>query len=120
MSTGFVTGAGASGAKKRGCKCTRRRPAVARAAAPDAGQENRSNIVELRKVSYAFGSAVVIDGLDLDLVEGEIVCLLGPSGGHCAAISWQITEKCSRTSSAFSPVEYGCLQSSWLTVCSSL
>lgn len=37
-------------------------------------------IVSLRNFSRRFGSNVVIDGLDLDIAEGEFVALLGRSG----------------------------------------
>ncbi|KAJ8902599.1 hypothetical protein NDN08_007000 [Rhodosorus marinus] len=45
-----------------------------------------TKLVQLQKVTYAFGSTVVISDLDLDLVEGEIVCLLGPSGSGKSTI----------------------------------
>jgi sulfonate transport system ATP-binding protein len=36
--------------------------------------------VSLRGVAKAFGSNVVLDGIDLDIHRGEFFCLLGPSG----------------------------------------
>jgi branched-chain amino acid transport system ATP-binding protein len=37
-------------------------------------------MLELRKVSKAFGGLTVIDDLDLDVKEGEIVSVIGPNG----------------------------------------
>ena len=37
-------------------------------------------LLELRSVSMAFGGLWVIDGLDLDVREGEIVSVIGPNG----------------------------------------
>jgi ABC-type branched-subunit amino acid transport system ATPase component len=37
-------------------------------------------LLELRGVSMAFGGLAVIDGLDLDVREGEIVSVIGPNG----------------------------------------
>ncbi len=39
-----------------------------------------ANVLELRGVSMAFGGLWVIDGLDLDVREGEIVSVIGPNG----------------------------------------
>jgi polar amino acid transport system ATP-binding protein len=36
--------------------------------------------LELTRVTKAFGDNVVLDGVDLDLGEGEMVCLIGASG----------------------------------------
>mmetsp|Transcript_15385 Transcript_15385/g.22574 ORF Transcript_15385/g.22574 Transcript_15385/m.22574 type:complete len:137 (+) Transcript_15385:362-772(+) len=53
----------------------------------DGSTSTGTKLVQLEKVTYAFGSTVVIADLDLDLVEGEIVCLLGPSGGmQCSPV----------------------------------
>lgn len=37
--------------------------------------------LELRGVVKSFGDATVIDGIDLDVDEGQMVCLIGASGG---------------------------------------
>ncbi|MFE2629010.1 ATP-binding cassette domain-containing protein, partial [Streptomyces sp. NPDC059374] len=37
-------------------------------------------MIRLRGVSKAFGAVRALDGLDLDVREGEFFCLLGPSG----------------------------------------
>jgi polar amino acid transport system ATP-binding protein len=37
--------------------------------------------LELRGVVKRFGDATVIDGIDLDVEEGQMVCLIGASGG---------------------------------------
>ena len=42
--------------------------------------ENGASLLELRGVSMAFGGLSVIDGLDLDVREGEIVSVIGPNG----------------------------------------
>jgi branched-chain amino acid transport system ATP-binding protein len=39
-----------------------------------------ASLLELRGVSMAFGGLSVIDGLDLDVREGEIVSVIGPNG----------------------------------------
>jgi len=52
----------------------------------DGSTSTGTKLVQLEKVTYAFGSTVVIADLDLDLVEGEIVCLLGPSGSGKSTI----------------------------------
>ena len=39
-----------------------------------------SGLLELRKVSMAFGGLSVVDGLDLEVHEGEIVSVIGPNG----------------------------------------
>jgi NitT/TauT family transport system ATP-binding protein len=41
--------------------------------APDA-------LIEFQKVSLAFGAKTILDGLDLSIARGEIVCVVGPSG----------------------------------------
>ena len=37
-------------------------------------------ILRLQGVRKAFGPVTVLDGIDLDVAEGEMVCLIGPSG----------------------------------------
>ena len=37
-------------------------------------------MIQLRGIRKAFGSQVVLDGVDFDVQEGETVALLGPSG----------------------------------------
>ncbi|WP_298890217.1 amino acid ABC transporter ATP-binding protein [uncultured Serinicoccus sp.] len=37
-------------------------------------------VVSLRGIVKAFGSTTVLDGIDLDVARGEVVCLIGPSG----------------------------------------
>ncbi len=36
--------------------------------------------IEIRGVRKKFGEVVALDGIDLDVARGELVCLLGPSG----------------------------------------
>ena len=44
------------------------------------GMSASNAIVTFRDVSYAIGDLHIIDGLDLDVIEGEILVLLGESG----------------------------------------
>jgi branched-chain amino acid transport system ATP-binding protein len=37
-------------------------------------------LLELRKLSKAFGGLTVIDELDLEVADGEIVSVIGPNG----------------------------------------
>ena len=37
-------------------------------------------LVTMRDIVKRFGSTTVLDGIDLDVHEGEVVCLIGPSG----------------------------------------
>ena len=37
-------------------------------------------IVQMRGIVKRFGSTTVLDGIDLDVAEGEVVTLIGPSG----------------------------------------
>jgi ABC-2 type transport system ATP-binding protein len=39
-----------------------------------------TSAVDLRGVSYAYGSVTAVDGLDLTIERGEVVALLGPNG----------------------------------------
>jgi len=36
--------------------------------------------LQLRNVSHAYGDVAVLDGIDLDIESGQIVCIIGPSG----------------------------------------
>jgi len=44
------------------------------------GNQTRKAVAALENVSYQVGTTEVIKEVDLELYEGEIVCLLGPSG----------------------------------------
>ena len=37
-------------------------------------------VLQLREVRKAFGDLVVLDGLNLEVEKGEVICVLGPSG----------------------------------------
>ena len=50
------------------------------AAAPEAAQEQELPLVRIRGLRKSFGSHRVLDGIDLDVHEGEVTVLLGPSG----------------------------------------
>ncbi len=39
------------------------------------------NIIEVKKLTKAFGELVVLENVDLDIHKGEVVCIIGPSGG---------------------------------------
>jgi polar amino acid transport system ATP-binding protein len=39
------------------------------------------SLVEIRDVHKNFGNNAVLRGIDLDVASGEVVCILGPSGG---------------------------------------
>ena len=43
-------------------------------------KSHTSPLLELRQVSLVYGSARVVDAIDLPINENELVCLLGPSG----------------------------------------
>lgn len=47
--------------------------------APDT-PDDRPAAVRLRNISRVFGDRAVLDGIDLDIAEGEFVAVLGPSG----------------------------------------
>ena len=54
--------------------------AVGREARGDRVSDAAPGLLELRDVSMAFGGLTVIDGLDIDVREGEIVSVIGPNG----------------------------------------
>ena len=39
------------------------------------------NIIEVNKLTKAFGQLVVLENVDLNIHKGEVVCIIGPSGG---------------------------------------
>lgn len=43
--------------------------------------DNSVNIIEVKKLTKAFGDLVVLENVDLDIHKGEVVCIIGPSGG---------------------------------------
>ena len=43
-------------------------------------------IISLRKLNIAFGDNVVINDIDLDIVQGETLAVLGPSGSGKSTI----------------------------------
>ena len=43
--------------------------------------DKNENIIEVKGLKKAFGDLVVLDGVDLDIKRGEVVCIIGPSGG---------------------------------------
>lgn len=50
------------------------------AAGPTTHESADGALVQMRDIFKKFGSTVVLDGIDLDVHEGEVVCLIGPSG----------------------------------------
>jgi len=42
--------------------------------------ENQKKIIEIKNLHKTYGDKTVIDGINLDILEGEVVVLLGPSG----------------------------------------
>ena len=38
------------------------------------------SLIEIRNLSKKFGKNVILDGVDLDINEGEVVAIIGPSG----------------------------------------
>ncbi|HEU4490314.1 MAG TPA: ABC transporter ATP-binding protein [Jiangellales bacterium] len=50
------------------------------ATGPAAGRAMGERVVEVRDLRMSYGSHRVLDGVDLDVHSGEVVCLLGPNG----------------------------------------
>ncbi len=48
--------------------------------APLGGKEPKTNLLELRGLTKAFGATTVLQGIDLDVRRGEFLTFLGPSG----------------------------------------
>ncbi len=42
---------------------------------------DNENIIEVKGLVKSFGDLVVLDGVDLSIRRGEVVCIIGPSGG---------------------------------------
>ena len=43
--------------------------------------DKSKKIIEVNKLTKAFGDLVVLENVDLDIHKGEVVCIIGPSGG---------------------------------------
>eukprot|EP00188_Purpureofilum_apyrenoidigerum_P002802 Plantae.Rhodophyta-Purpureofilum_apyrenoidigerum.ctg28645.p1 GENE.Plantae.Rhodophyta-Purpureofilum_apyrenoidigerum.ctg28645~~Plantae.Rhodophyta-Purpureofilum_apyrenoidigerum.ctg28645.p1 ORF type:complete len:104 (-),score=7.25 Plantae.Rhodophyta-Purpureofilum_apyrenoidigerum.ctg28645:132-443(-) len=97
----------AANAARGGRRATLRRDICSRAVA-QGGTTARQSLVELKDVSYSFGSTTIIGGLNFELKEGETVCLLGPSGtrwcilNHEVHSSWVTNKACLFASSLLS------------------
>src|SRR6516165_5505574 len=37
-------------------------------------------LIRMRDVRKKFGTTVVIDGISIDVMKGEVICIIGPSG----------------------------------------
>ncbi len=42
--------------------------------------DKKDNLVEVRGLTFKFGSRVIFDGIDLDLQRGKVTAIMGPSG----------------------------------------
>ncbi|MBQ8005717.1 MAG: amino acid ABC transporter ATP-binding protein, partial [Clostridia bacterium] len=38
-------------------------------------------MIEVKKLTKVFGDLIVLQEVDLDIYKGEVVCIIGPSGG---------------------------------------
>ena len=43
--------------------------------------DKSQKIIEVEKLTKAFGSLTVLQNVDLTVYQGEVVCIIGPSGG---------------------------------------
>ena len=43
-------------------------------------QKPGNPLISIRKLTKAYGTFTVLHGIDLDIAEGEVVCVIGPSG----------------------------------------
>lgn len=43
--------------------------------------DNSKKIIEVKNLTKAFGSLTVLENVDLTIYKGEVVCIIGPSGG---------------------------------------
>lgn len=57
--------------------------------------------LSLKDVSKSFSSQLVLDGIDLDIFEGEMICLIGPSGSGKSTLL--------RTMNGLEPVDDGAI-----------
>ncbi len=42
--------------------------------------DNKNNLVEVRGLTFRFGTRTIFDGIDLDLQRGKVTAIMGPSG----------------------------------------
>ncbi|MCP9485044.1 MAG: ABC transporter ATP-binding protein [Gaiellaceae bacterium MAG52_C11] len=57
-----------------------RSQALVDSAGQQAAEESQESMVQLRSVTKYFANVAAVDGIDLDVAEGEVLTLLGPSG----------------------------------------
>ena len=55
-------------------------PAEAAASSPPAEPSEKSIAVRLERVEKRYGDVIAVDGIDLDVRDGEFFSMLGPSG----------------------------------------
>ena len=55
-------------------------------------------IISIRGLTKAYGTFTVLHGIDLDIAEGEVVCVIGPSGSGKSTLI-----RCINHLEAFSP-----------------